>query len=385
MNKVIYFDNNSTTHLLPEVKKILQEAIEGDIGNPESLDRFGKEANVLVEQSRLYIASLLSTSPNKLLFTSSGSESNTIAIYSAIKNSSRRRIVCSQIEHTSIQRTFELLKLEDYDVQIIRVLPSGTIDLDHAETLIDENTALVSVQLVNNETGVIQPIQRISECAESVGAKFHCDGAQAIGKISFSIEKLGCDYFTFTAHKIHGPKGIGCIWTRGKTEEIFPLIPGGSQEQGRRGGTHNVLGIIGFGIAAKIRKASISSVIDHTSLLRDTFEEIILRELPSTIINGKESPRVSNTTNMQFSEIDGKALFLRLLQQDIICSQSSACTAQYPEPSKILRAMGLTYEEAFNSIRFSFSELNTLQEVTIAAKTITDTYRYIQNKLGPGW
>lgn len=385
MDNIIYFDNNSTTHLLPEIKEKLHEAIDSQLGNPESLDQLGKSAKAIIEESRFNIAALLGTVQSKIIFTSSGSESNAIAIHSAVKNCSRKKIVCSQIEHTSIHKTLEFLALEGYDIKMIKTLPSGIIDIVHAKSLIDNNTALVSVQLVNNETGVIQPVAELAKLSKNAKALFHCDGAQALGKMDFEIEELGCDYFTFTAHKIHGPKGVGGIWVSGKIDRVYPLICGGSQEFGRRGGTQNLLGIIGFGTAAKIRHRNSQKVSEYVKQLRDTFEEKLLEVCPVICINGKESPRICNTSNIQFKEVDGKALFLRLLQNNIVCSQTSACTAQYPEPSKTLRAMGLTYEEAFNSIRFSFSEMNTLQEVFTAVDTISATYIQIKNILGPGW
>jgi cysteine desulfurase len=371
--------------LLPEVRIALHKVINSELGNPESLDELGKSAKSILDISRLSVANLIHTDANKLIFTSSGSESNAIAIYSGIKNSHRKEIVCSHIEHSSIHKTLELLSLEGYLIKMINTLPSGIIDISHASTLINTNTALVIVQIVNNETGVIQPIKELISISKKVGAKILCDGAQAVGKIQLKVEELECDYITFTAHKFHGPKGIGALWSREGIEMIYPLIPGGSQEFGHRGGTHNLIGIVGMGTAAELRSNNLIKSINHTKDLRDNFEKLLKIEIPTIKINGNNANRVSNTSNIQFIETDGKALFIQLLQHLIICSQTSACTAQYPEPSKTLRAMGLTYEEAFNSIRFSFSETNTLEEVASAVKIIATTYYKIKNKLGLGW
>lgn len=385
MNEIVYLDNNSTTHLLPSVTKVLQNAIETSLGNPESLDLLGEKARESLEKCRSTVALLIEANPEQIIFTSSGSESNAIAIYSAIHNTQRKKIVCSQLEHASVNKTLELFSIKGYEIKTIKTLPTGIIDLDHAESLIDDQTALVSLQLANNETGVIQPVSEISQLSKKHNTYFHCDGAQGFGKMHFKVNELGCDYFTFTGHKIHGPKGVGGFWFRGNKDEIFPLIPGGSQELGKRGGTHNLLGIIGLGTAAKERQRNFSRTLNYTRHLRDTFEKTLFESGLPIVINGGESPRIANTSNIQFKEVDGKALFLRLLQQNIICSQTSACTSQYPEPSKTLRAMGLTYDEAFNSIRFSFSEINTPQEVIIATNVIIEIYNKVKTKLGLGW
>lgn len=376
---MIYFDNNSTTHMLPQVKDALKEALDADLGNPEALGKLNRYAKDLIEKSRVDVANLLKSTSGKIIFTSSGSESNAIGILSSIYSSGRKKIVCSEIEHASIAELTDALSIRGYHIEKIRTLPSGLIDIDHASHLIDDQTALVSVQLVNNETGVIQPIDVISDLVHAHGSKFHCDGAQAVGKNSIKVESIGCDYFSFTAHKFHGPKGIGALWIRGSIDEVYPLIPGGNQEHGKRGGTHNVLGILGMGIAAKYKTRNLQESLKYVTELRDQFETMIVDHCDIIKINGGEAPRVGNTSNVQFANIDGKALFLRLLDQDIICSQSSACTAQSPEPSKTLVAMGLSFDEAFNSIRFSFSEQNTREEIMQATEIIIEIYRHIEN------
>ena len=374
-----YFDNNSTTHMLPHVKDALREALDADLGNPEALGRPNTHARSVIEESRLQVANLMGSSPEKIIFTSSGSESNAIGILSSICNSGKKKIVCSEIEHASISTLLDMLSIRGYHIETIRTLPSGAIDIDHASSLIDDQTALVTVQLVNNETGVIQPIEAIRTLAHAHGSRFHCDGAQAVGKMPVSVERLGCDYFSCTAHKFHGPKGVGALWVRGAIDDVFPLIPGGSQEYGKRGGTHNVLGILGMGVAAEYKIGNLEESLMYTKNLRDLFETTLADQCDSIKINGAESPRVGNTSNVQFADIDGKALFLRLINEDIICSQSSACTAQNPEPSKTLVAMGLSFDEAFNSIRFSFSELNTEAEIMQAANVIAEIYQHIQH------
>ena len=376
---MIYFDNNSTTHLLPQVRNALKKTIDAEIGNPEALGRLNRQAKNTIEESRFNVANLINSTPEKIIFTSSGSESHTIGILSSLFDSNRKKIVCSEIEHASIANLIDLYSLKGYQIEKIKTLPSGIIDTNHASSLIDNETALVTVQLVNNETGVIQPIETVKALAHANGSKFHCDGAQAVGKMPVQIESLGCDYFSFTAHKFHGPKGVGALWVKGSIDNVYPLIPGGNQEYCKRGGTHNVLGIIGMGEAAKYKTSKLCESLQYTKHLRNLFEAKLAAYGNSLKINGEESSRIGNTSNVQFVGIDGKALFLRLINEDIICSQSSACTAQNPEPSRVLVAMGLSFDEAFNSIRFSFSELNTEIEIIQATRKITEIIQHIQN------
>ncbi len=380
MEEMIYFDNNSTTFLLPEVKQALHDLINLNLGNPESIYSLSNNSQELIDNSRQSIAALLGTKKDRIIFTSSGSESNAIAIYSALANDSRKKIVCSQIEHASIDKTLELLTKDGYEISFIKTLQSGTIDLNHAKKIIDKNTALVILQLINNETGVIQPIEEIKLLVKSNKTNFLCDGTQAVGKYAFSVEDLGCNFFSCSSHKFHGPSGTGILWTNEPKNTLYPLIPGGSQEHGIRGGTHNVLGIVGAGVAAKVKKDNIEKSLNYISALRNDFEVSLLENIANISINGESASRVCNTTNVQFRDINGKALFLRLIDSNILCSQSSSCTAQYPEPSKTLTAMGLTFDEAFNSIRFSFSELNSNEEVFRATKRIADLYNLLKNK-----
>lgn len=385
MEEMIYFDNNSTTFLLPEVKEALHDLINLKLGNPESIYSLDSNSKELIEESRQYIAQLLGTKKDSVIFTSSGSESNAMAIYSALAKESRKKIVSSQIEHTSIDNTLELLAKDGYEILFINTLQSGTIDLDHAEKLIDEDTALVIVQLINNETGVIQPIEEIKHLVVRNNTNFLCDSTQAVGKYDFNLENLGCNFFTCSAHKFHGPFGVGILWTNEDKNSLYPLIPGGSQEYGVRGGTHNIFGIVGAGVAAKLKKNNLEKSINYISNIRDDFETALLENIPNILINGAPSSRVCNTTNVQFRDINGKALFLRLIDSNILCSQSSSCTAQYPEASKTLLAMGLSSEEAFNSIRFSFSELNFNEEILRASKKIVDLFSLLNNKTFGGW
>ena len=370
----MHLDNNGTTFLLPEIRGVLRKLVDSDIGNPAALSQEGRHAHDIVESARESVAQLVGCTPDGVIFTSSGSEANASVIRSTLRVTGRNKIVLSQIEHSSLGSLAELLQAEGVTVTEVRVTPSGVVDEDDLEQAVDADTAVVSVQMVNNETGIIQPYETAALMAHRHGALFHTDAAQAVGKLRFSLSDTGADYLTFTAHKFHGPQGIGSIVTSLPWDRFIPLIPGGSQEHGKRGGTHNVLSIAGIGEAARIRDEQFEKAIAHMAFLRDTFESALRERIPGLAVNGDPGRRVCNTSNMLFPHIDGKALYLRLLSDGLACSQSSACTAQIPEPSKVLRAMGLSYDEAFSSMRFSFSVMNTYDEAVGAVETIVRHY-----------
>ena len=375
----MHLDNNGTTFLLPEIREHLRELLNEDIGNPASLSAEGRRANDIVETARDDLAGLLGCGAEQITFTSSGSEANVAVIRSALRTTGRTRVVISAIEHSSLSTLSEVLESEGVTVRTVRVSPSGVIDIEDLHDAVDETTAIVSVQMVNNETGVIQPYKTAGQVAHRFGALYHSDAAQAVGKMRCVMRETGADFLTLTAHKFHGPQGVGAIVATSPSTAFYPLIPGGSQEQGRRGGTHNVLSIAGLGAAARLRAQSLQRSIASMTSLRDTFERLLRQEIPELAVNGDPDRRVCNTSNLRFPGIDGTALYLRLLSAGIACSQSSACTAQIPEASKVLRAMGLTPEQAFSSIRFSFSVMNSNDEIRRAVETISAHYRILRS------
>jgi cysteine desulfurase len=293
-------------------------------------------------------------------------------------------IVTSEIEHASLRELWSVLEEEGWQVRRARTQADGRVDISHMQRLIDDDVALVSIQAVNNETGVIQPSGLACQAAHEAGAQFHTDAAQAVGKMPFSASDVEADYVTFTGHKFHAPAGVGVVYSRNGWDHFAPLVHGGSQEFGVRGGTHNLIGIAALGEAARIRNRSLSQATAHMEQLRNMFEEIIRSKLDFVRVNGS-APRVCNTVNLLFDGMDGKALYAQLQSAGIECSQSSACTAQYPEPSKVLRAMGLDYHQAFSSIRFSFSVLNREHEAREAAEVVSEKAHQIRSVLGGVW
>lgn len=382
---MIYLDSNGTTDLSPVVRARLIDALNGRLGNAASVGVIGGAAREEITASRESVARLIGADAEQIAFVSSGSEANVSVIRSVLRRSDRRVAVVSEIEHSSTISLLPQLEEDGFEIRTVPVLSDGVIDLDTLQSVLDERVGLVSVQAVNNETGVIQPVSEIGSACQEVGAVFHCDAAQAVGKMAFHVGSIAADYVTFTGHKFHAPAGIGVICSRDGWSGFSPLITGGSQEFGIRGGTHNILGIIGIGVAAEKRRTDLDSVIVRMGALRDRLETQVLAGVDGCFINGASDRRVTNTTNLRFSKLDGKALYAQLLDREIICAQTSACTAQYPEPSRVLRAMGLSYHDAFSSIRFSVSELNTMAEIDEAAAEVIAVAERISALLGGVW
>jgi cysteine desulfurase len=368
----IYLDNNASAPPLPEVLEAVTCAMTRDFGNPSSAHSAGDRARVLIETARQEIAELVGARSYRITFTSSGTEANNLAISSGIVGAARARIITSQIEHSSVIKHCRYLESQGHDVVWVAVRSNGQVDLQDLENHLKISTDLVSVQWVNNETGVIQPVQEIAQLCKRYNARFHCDGAQAVGKLSIDLDCSEIDYVTFTAHKIHGPQGVGAVCANSSVAPLRPMMFGGEQEGGRRPGTENVAGIAGFGEAARIRRERLSAWQRSMQSLRDRFVHALCQALNDVVLNGADAPRVPNTANLQFDGIDGHALLARLDQRGIFCSQSSACTNRRPEPSYVLRAIGLSEDQAYASIRFSFSEQNSSDDIDLAIAAIVE-------------
>jgi len=367
----IYLDNNATTHLASAVRDAVRTAIEEDYGNPSSAHRAGEKARRAIVGARDAVAGLVGASADHLLFGSGATELNYWVLTHALRQSKRAHLITTEVEHSCVLETAASLEAAGIRVTRLPVGRDGRIDLEQFLRTIEDGASLVSIQWVNNETGVIQPVHEIAEICTAMDVPFHCDAAQAIGKIKVDFSESGIDYLTVSAHKMHGPTGIGALCVKNR-QAFTPLLRGGSQEHGLRPGTENLLGIIGFGAAARERASSFKEACEFTKQLRDRFETLILQTVPQVVVNGNTSYRVCNSTNLMFPGLDGAAMVALLDRTGVRCSQSSACTASRPEPSYVLRAMGLNEEDAFASVRFSFSNRNTLIEAeTAAAKVIS--------------
>ena len=371
LDKEIYLDNSATTKPLPEVQEAVVFALSGGFGNPSSVHSSGDRARESLSLARGQVAKLINAEPDNLIFTSSGTEANNLVLSSLAKIASFvGQIFTSEIEHSSVLKTCKHLNEQGVSVSFLSVNSGGLINPEDLRSLISRETISVSVQWVNNETGVIQPIDKILKICKASNVPLHVDAAQAVGKIPIDLDEMDIDFLTLTGHKFHAPPGVGVLHSK-FLKKLKPLTFGGPQELGLQPGTENLPGIVGIGKAAELRERKLSYILEQMKEMRDVFENKILHAIPGTKINGDTSFRSGNSTNILFDGIDGQALVVRLDQCGIRCSQSSACTNMRPEPSYVLRAMGLSENEAYSSIRFSFSEQNTLEEVDMAVEAIS--------------
>ena len=375
----IYFDNNATTKPLPEVTEAMHEAMGEGFGNPSSAHSAGERARRHMDLARQRTSDLVGCSPEDLIFTSSGTESNNMVFYSCTRKKEKPRVVTTQVEHSSIMKMCSFLELNDVHIEMLEVDRQGILDIRRLEDAISEKTDLVSVQWVNNETGVIQDMARISEVCRKNKVLLHTDAAQAVGKLEVDLAKLHVDFLSFTAHKISGPQGAAVLYAKDRLL-VNPFFFGGFQEEGFRPGTENLPGIAGFGTACGIRCTRLEQAIGKMKDLRDRFEKTIIESIADTSINGGDGKRICNTTNIHFGGTDGRELVSLLDEAGIRCSQSSACTNFDVTPSYVLTAMGLDEQHAYSSIRFSFCPENTFEEIERATEIIQEKCEFLRSR-----
>ena len=363
MQDTIYFDNNATTAVAPEVVEAMLPFLTKLYGNPSSIHRFGGQVMAHVDKAREQLAGLLGATPSEIIFTSCGTESDNAALRSAVfTQPKRKKIVISQIEHPAILNTAKDLERSGVAVAVIPVDEHGRLDMEKAKEEIDENTALVSVMWANNEIGNIFPVRELAEMAHAKGALFHTDAVQAVGKVPINLAADGIDFLSLSGHKLHAPKGVGALYVR-RGIRFHPFVIGGHQENGRRAGTENVASLVGLGAAAELAKANMEKENTFVRSLRDTLEQGVVATIKDVRVNGDVANRLPNTTNISFEYIEGESILMLLDQFGICASSGSACTTGSLEPSHVLRAMGLPYTAAHGAIRFSFSRYNTMEEV----------------------
>ncbi len=347
----------------------------GTFGNPSSSHAAGDRARGQLRNARSSLASLLGCQPDSIIFTSGATEANNTVIRSF--SGPGKRIVSTAVEHSSVLAALERTEGEGTEVVLLPVGRSGIVDSEDLREAVAGEAALVSIQWVNSETGVAQPVEELGRICSEAGMPFHTDAAQAVGKLPVNLRELPIDFASIAGHKFHAPPGTGALYLRGSVE-VRGLLDGGDQESGLRAGTENVPGIAGMGCAAGIRAGSLPETITKLGRLRDLFESEIVDRCAGVSVNGGRATRVCNTTNLLFDGVDGQAMVARLDQRGIRCSQSSACTNHRPEPSHVLRAMALTEEEAYASVRFSMSVLNSEEEVAAAAETVAEVVARIR-------
>ena len=376
--KPLYFDANATTPIHPDVLAAMRPFLEEEFGNPSSAHLWGRRAKDAVEEARSRCAVFLGCEAREIIFTSSGTESNNLAVLGALGSEAARRnpspgslgvhCVTTMIEHGSVLDS--LRWLESWGVQVTRLAPgsSGAVSVGDFFAALRPDTVFASVMLVNNETGVIQPVREMAEEARARNIVFHVDAVQGAGKIRFTAPDLGADLVTLAGHKAEGPKGGALLYARRGTR-LSPIIHGGSQDGKLRGGTHNVPAIVGCGAAFARADRSAEASRSRTPL-RDAFEEAVLKAVPGAVVNGAGAPRVWNTANITFPGISGEALLERLDREGVAASRGAACSAGLEKPSHVLSAMGLSRERAISSIRFSFLSSVTEEEIFRGAAAV---------------
>lgn len=369
---MIYLDNAATTQLDPRVLESMMPYLTTQYGNAGTLYKFGRVANEAVQEARARVAQFIGGNQNNIIFTSGGSEANNLVFHGVkdyLKRIGRTHILVSAVEHDSVLRAAESLTKDGFDVEYIPVLDSGTVPSAAVERALRADTGLVSVMYVNNETGVENPVDDIGSICLKHGILFHTDCVQAAGCHPIDVTDIGCDFLSISSHKIHGPKGVGALYTK-DTSVLSPLIYGGhDQEFGLRAGTEDVAGIVGFGRACEISNAQQNEDRTTVSILKQRFVTELQNHLggEAVHINGTSLLSPGKTVNLRIDGVDNESLILMLDNMDICVSAGSACQSHESKPSHVLTAMGLTTEEARSSIRVSFSRMNTVDEVADAA------------------
>ena len=367
----IYFDYAATTPLDPEVFKEMKPYFLEKYGNPASLHWAGQQAAKAVSNARETLALAINATPNEIIFTSSATESNNLALKGLVwgNTTKRNKIVISAVEHDCVLNSAKWLSKQDYDLSYFEVDQYGRIKLDKLNEKLDEKTLLVSVIHANNEIGTIQPIKEIADICHERGILLHVDASQTFGKIPVDVKDLGVDLLTTSAHKIYGPKGVSFLYCK-KGVKLTPLLHGGGQELNLRSSTSNVPGIVGFAKAIEISLKNQKTEEERIKKLRDCLEKQILSTIPDSHLNGHPNYRLFNILNIRFDYIEGESLIMRLSQKGVAASTGSACSSPKLEPSHVLLATGLKPAEAHGSLRLSLGRWSTQDEVEYVAAAI---------------
>jgi cysteine desulfurase len=382
--KVIYADNNATTQVAPEVLEEILPYFHDVYGNPSSMHSFGGQVAGRLREGREKVARLIGATPDEILFTSCGTESDNTAIRAAIASHPyKKHIVTTRVEHPAVKNLCEHLGRHGYRVTFLPVDRHGRLDLEHLRKVLSSDTAIVSIMWANNETGVIFSIEEIAQMVREMDIVFHTDAVQAVGKIPIDMGQIPVDMLSLSGHKLHAPKGIGALYVR-KGTKFSPFLIGGHQEGGRRGGTENVPSIIGLGKACELALEHLGEENERVKSLRDKLENGILKRIPSAMVNGDREHRLPNTTSISFEYVEGEAILLMMNEFGICASSGSACTSGSLEPSHVLRAMGVPFTAAHGSIRFSLSIYNTEEDIDFIIQKLPPIIERLR-ELSPFW
>lgn len=379
---MLYFDNNATTPLAPEVREAMLPFLGGNAGNPSSAHTAGRAARRAVENARAQMAALLGAIPDALIFTSGGTESINTAVRGAlVAQPQKRHIVTSAIEHSATKNLCEYLEREGYEITWLGVDENGLPSMDEFVSSLRGDTALATLLWANNETGVIFPMEEMARTAHERRIIFHVDAVQAVGKLSINLANTPIHLLSVSAHKFHGPMGVGALFVR-QGLGLPPLILGGGQEHGRRGGTENVSGIIGMGQAAELARAALTGDMPRVAEMRDALEADVRRLVPQARFHGDLQHRLPNTTNFALPGLDARALLVVLDRLGVACSIGSACSSGSPDASHVLRAMGVPEDEAKSSLRFSLSRMNHPEEIPAVIQALTQALERMEKGKG---
>ncbi len=378
----VYLDNNATTPVLPEVFEAMRPYFGEHFGNASSIHHHGQETRAAVENARESVAALLGCGASEVIFTSGGTESDNLAIAGLVKAGDH--VITSGIEHHAVLHAAKNLEQIGCHVTVLPVDGRGLIDPDDVKRGLRPTTKLITVMMANNESGVLQPVEEIGKLAAEAGVLFHTDAVQAAGKVAIDVKRVQCHALSISGHKLHAPQGTGALFLK-KGTQLQPLFHGGRHERSRRAGTENVPGIVGLGKAAKLASDSFNNgAIERLAAMRDRLQRVVLSCIEGTMVNGDGAPRVPNTANIRFDDIEGESLVIALDLKGLAVSTGAACSSGAIEPSHVLIAMGLRPEQARASIRFSLGKQTTEEDIDFAIQLLPETVARLR-ELSPAY
>ena len=385
MEQFVYADNAATTKLSPAVLEAMMPYLTEEYGNPSSLYRFGNHAKRAIEQARKEVADVLGAEPFEILFTGGGTEADNWVkeIMRSLKARGKNHFITSAVEHHALLHSAQRLQKEGFEVTFIPVDREGQIDPEQVRAAIRPETGLVSIMFANNEIGTIYPIKEIGAICRQAGVLFHTDAVQAAGHLPINVKEMNIDLLSLSAHKFHGPKGVGAFYCR-RGIPLPSLIDGGAQERGKRAGTENVAGIVGLGAALRLANEEMSEASARVSAMRDRLIDGILQTVPMCRLNGPRHNRLPGNCNISFLGIEGESLLLRLNLAGIAASSGSACASSSLDPSHVLLAIGLPHEVAHGSVRLSLSDYNTEEDVDYILEKLPEIVSTLRS-MSPLW
>ena len=385
MEQFVYVDNAATTKLSPAVLEAMMPYLTEEYGNPSSLYRFGNHAKRAIEQARKEVADVLGAEPFEILFTGGGTEADNWVkeIMRSLKAKGKNHFITSAVEHHALLHSAQRLQKEGFEVTFIPVDREGQLDPEQVRAAIRPETGLVSIMFANNEIGTIYPIKEIGAICRQAGVLFHADAVQAAGHLPINVKEMNIDLLSLSAHKFHGPKGVGAFYCR-RGIPLPSLIDGGAQERGKRAGTENVAGIVGLGAALRLANEEMSEASARVSAMRDRLIDGILQTVPMCRLNGPRHNRLPGNCNISFLGIEGESLLLRLDLAGIAASSGSACASSSLDPSHVLLAIGLPHEVAHGSVRLSLSDYNTEEDVDYILEKLPEIVSTLRS-MSPLW